>query len=71
MKLRAHHNIIDLAEERRLREVELTDDLGFRVMFIGIRGREPEIAVAAATERRRRPKWLRTILGFGKRSRQS
>ena len=71
IRLKAHHNVLDLAEERRLREGELLDDMGFRVMFIGFASCKPEEAPPAAPERRQRLKWLRTVLGLGKRSRAS
>lgn len=66
-KLRAYANVIDLAEERRLRD----ERAGEYVIFVGFREREPENAPPAAPERRQRLKWLRTVLGLAKRARPS
>jgi hypothetical protein len=77
MKLKAHHNVICLAEQRQTREerrmANLADKsvrfvMGQPVEFIGWCTEEPKVVAQAVPEPPRQPKWLWTVLGLGKRS---
>jgi hypothetical protein len=67
--LRAHPNVIDLAERRRT--VKPNGEPIMLVNFVGYRTREPETAPPTAPERGQRPTWLSTVLGLANRSRRS
>jgi hypothetical protein len=107
MSLQAHSNVVDIEEQRRLREQQRSaSEPAYEVMFVnpppppshpaarallaglmqgvGERENDPALIDAgkrlgvaaqkgqpAAAERRWRPKWLRAVLGFGKRWRRS
>jgi hypothetical protein len=114
LKLTAHPNVVDIAEERRVREQQRSaGEPEYEVMFIGFqtvpadpppppshpaarallpglmqgwgeRENDPALIDAgkrlgvvagngqqAAPERRWRPRWLRAVLGLGKRLRRS
>jgi hypothetical protein len=72
MKLTAHPNVVDIAEERRQRQAaDLTDEaarfhtLG-GILFIGYRS-----APVDSPPHHGRPRWLQAVLGWAKGSRAS